>query len=657
MNIIQYRLLQQKAQKNSAQFWYDLALEQLYWDIPPSKSVDSTKAPFYTWFDDGELSISYNCLDKHMHNGNSQKTALIFEDDAGNIIKISYEALLIDVCRMCNYLKQQGFKAGERAIIYMPMCIQAIVAMHACVRLGIIHSVVFAGFSAQSLQERIIDAGASLIFTADIQYRGGKKIAVKQNVDNALALGNCNCVREIITYQRSNTEAQIECQIFTHTLLNIHEILWHDAIKNQDDFCAAIPFNAEHPLFILYTSGSTGKPKGVQHASAGYLLNAMLSMQWTFDIQNNDIFWCTADIGWITGHTYVAYGPMAMGATQLIFEGVPTYPNADRCWHMIEKHKVSIFYTAPTAIRALRARIETPEGQIYAPHHFNLASLRLLGTVGEPINPEAWQWYYDKVGKNNCFIVDTWWQTETGAHMLTPLVGIHDLKAGSCAQALPGIDIDIVNAQNQPVKTNEQGYLVIRQPWPSMIRTIWNDAERFKNTYFPQQFGGNTYLAGDGAYQDNDGYFWIVGRIDDVINVSGHRLGTIEIESALVAHNLVAEAAVVSVLDDITGEAIVAFVSIKAQNANNLNIAENMDINLALELELTLKNWVSQHIGALAKPKHIIFIPSLPKTRSGKIMRRLLRSIARKEKITQDISTLENADLLHTIINTLYKQN
>ncbi len=636
MDLTHYNYLKQKAQQNANQFWYDLALEQLYWDIPPTKSLDTTNAPFYTWFDDGELSISYNCLDKHLHNGNSQKIALIFEDDSGIVTKITYKDLFIQVCRVCNYLQSRNIKAGDRAIIYMPMCIEAIIAMHACVRLGIIHSVVFSGFSAQSLQERIADANACLIFTADMQYRAGKSLEIKKNVDAAIALGGCECVRDIVVYNRNNNANNNTS--FIHQQY-INTIFWHNAIKNQDDFCAAIPLNAEHPLFILYTSGSTGKPKGVQHSSAGYLLNAMLSMQWTFNIQHNDIFWCTADIGWITGHTYVAYGPLAMGATQLIYEGVPTYPNASRCWNIIEKHKVSIFYTAPTAIRALRAHIETPEGQIYSPHHFNLSSLRLLGTVGEAINPDAWQWYYDKVGKGNCAIVDTWWQTETGSHMLTPIVGVHSLKAGSCAQALPGIDIAIVNDKNEKVSPQEQGYVVICQPWPSMIRNIWNDGERFKSTYFPQQFGGHTYLAGDGAYQDEDGYYWIVGRIDDVINVSGHRLGTIEIESALVAHSLVAEAAVVSIADNITGEAIVAFVGLKAGNTNHHH------------LHTELKNWVAQRISAIAKPKYIVLAPSLPKTRSGKIMRRLLRSIARKQEITQDISTLENADILNIIIS------
>ncbi|MFM2344960.1 MAG: acetate--CoA ligase [Pseudomonadota bacterium] len=614
-----------EANEDYANFWYKLAKQNLAWDIPPIKSVDTTNAPFFTWFDDGELSVSYNCLDKHLHNGNKNKIALIFEDDAGNVSKVTYEELLVKVCHMANAIKDMGFKQGDRAIIYMPMSIEAVVAMHACVRLGIIHSVVFAGFSAKSLQERIIDAGASLIFTADMQYRGGKPILVKQNVDEALNLGGCESIKKVIVYQRNK---------LADVVLRENEHLWHDVVKNQEDFCPAIPLNAEHPLFILYTSGSTGKPKGVQHSSAGYLLHAILTMQWTFDIKPQDIFWCTADIGWITGHTYVAYGPMAVGATQVIFEGVPTYPNASRFWQMIQTHKVSIFYTAPTAIRALIKANSNDEST--HPKNFDLSSLRLLGSVGEPINPEAWQWYYENVGNNICPIVDTWWQTETGGHIMTPLIGVDSMKAGSCVKPIVGIDVAIVDENNQAVEKQNGGYLVIKKPWPSMIRNIWNDSERFKSTYFPAQFGGNVYLAGDGAMQDEDGYYWIMGRIDDVLNVSGHRLGTIEIESSLVAHHEVAEAAVVGCPDDITGEAIIAFVSLKYAKTTEQK----------QELEQELKAWVAKQIGSIAKPKQIRFGDSLPKTRSGKIMRRLLRSIAKNEEITQDISTLENVGVL-----------
>ncbi len=628
INASNYPQLIEEANNNYADFWLKQAKQNLIWDIPPTKSVDETNAPFYTWFDDGELSVSYNCLDKHLHNGNEHKTALIFEDDAGNITKVTYKELLIKVCHMANAIKNMGFKQGDRAIIYMPMSIEAITAMHACVRLGIIHSVVFAGFSAKSLYERIIDAGASLIFTADVQYRGGKQIPVKQNVDDAIALdnlGDCKNLKKIIVYQR-NKETAVK--------LNKNEALWHEIIKNQADFCPAIPLNAEHPLFILYTSGSTGKPKGVQHSSAGYLLHAILTMQWTFDIKPQDIFWCTADIGWITGHTYAAYGPMSAGATQIIFEGIPTYPNAARFWQMIQNHKVSIFYTAPTAIRALIKANSNDEHT--HPKNFDLSSLRLLGSVGEPINPQAWQWYYENAGNKNCPIVDTWWQTETGGHIMTPLIGVDNLKAGSCAKPLIGIDVDIVDENGKPAEKQKGGYLVIKKPWPAMIRNLWNDSERFKSTYFPEKLGGKIYLAGDGAMQDKDGFYWIMGRIDDVLNVSGHRLGTIEIESSLVAHQEVAEAAVVGCPDDITGEAIIAFVSLKYSKTKEQK----------QQLEQELKNWVVKQIGGIARPKHIRFGDALPKTRSGKIMRRLLRSIAKNEKITQDTSTLENAGVL-----------
>ena len=619
LNIDNYTTFIQKAKRNNNEFWADLAREYLIWDKNFTKILDESNAPFYTWFNDGNLSVSYNCLDKNVEK-HPNKIAFIFESDDGKTTKITYQELLDKVCSMSNALKNMGFYAGQRAVIYMPMTIEAIIAIHACIRIGMIHSVVFAGFSAKSLNERIVDAGASVIFTTDEQFRGGKTNNIKNIVDEALTLGNCESIKKVIVYQRTNNAKWN----------NKLDIWWHEAIKNQSSQCAPIVLPAEHPLFILYTSGSTGKPKGVQHSSAGYLLHSILTMLWTFDIKEDDIFWCTADVGWITGHTYVAYGPLACGITQIIFEGVPTYPDAARFWQIIQKYKVSLFYTAPTAIRALIKASSNDDST--HPKHFDLSSLRLLGSVGEPINPKAWEWYYKYVGNQKCPIVDTWWQTETGGHIMTPLIGIHDLKAGSCAMPIPGIEVDIVDEEGN---SQDSGYLVIKKPWPSMIRTIWNDNERFKKTYFPEQFGGKYYLAGDGAYRDNDGYYWIMGRIDDVLNVSGHRLGTIEIESALVLHNNVAEAAVVGRPNDITGEEIVAFVVLKQSNNTS-----------SQELQL----WVAQQIGAIARPKEIRFGEALPKTRSGKIMRRLLKSIAKGEDITQDISTLENPQILQGFI-------
>ncbi|HSR02267.1 MAG TPA: acetate--CoA ligase, partial [Methylophilaceae bacterium] len=530
------------------------------------------------------------------------------------------------VCTFANGLKTLNLNVGDRVIIYLPMGIEAIVAMQACARLGLIHSVVFGGFSAKSLNERIIDAGASAIITADYQFRGGKTLPLKKAVDEGLAMGGCESIKNVVILKKTDEPVN----------WNANDIWWHDLIDGQANECDPVMVSAEHPLFILYTSGSTGKPKGVQHSSAGYLLHAMNTMRWTFDIKPDDIYWCTADVGWITGHSYVTYGPMAMGATQIVFEGIPTYPNAGRFWEMIQKHKVSIFYTAPTAIRSLIKAGETnPETH---PNSFDLSSLRLLGTVGEPINPEAWMWYYKEVGGEKCPIVDTFWQTETGGHVITPLPGATALVPGSCTLPFPGIAIDVVDETGHDLPWGEGGLLVIKKPWPSMIRTIYGDPERFKNAYFPAELGGKLYLAGDGAIRDKEtGNFTIMGRIDDVLNVSGHRLGTMEIESALVAHDLVAEAAVVGKPDDIKGESIVAYVVLKGERATG---------EKAKEIVTELRNWVGKDIGPIAKPSEIRFGDNLPKTRSGKIMRRLLRSLAKGEEITSDISTLENPAIL-----------
>ncbi len=497
------------------------------------------------------------------------------------------------------------------------MVAEAVIAMQACARIGAIHSVVFGGFSADSLRDRIDDARAVMLITADGGTRGGKTVALKGAADKALSEG-CASIKSVIVLKRSGHDVEMK---------DGRDIWWSDAITGQEKTCEPEWVDAEHPLFLLYTSGSTGKPKGIQHSSAGYLLNAVATNLWVFDLQDDDVFWCTADVGWITGHTYVAYGPLAAGATIVMFEGAPVIPDAGRFWKMCEQHKVTVFYTAPTAIRALMKF-----GDDY-PNKYDLSSLRLLGTVGEPINPEAWMWYHTVIGKERCPIVDTWWQTETGANVLTPVPGVTATKPGSCTLPLPGMDVDIVNEEGESItKANTGGYLVIKKPWPSMVRTVWGDDQRYVDTYFPK-FGGKYYLAGDSARRDADGYFWIMGRIDDVLNVSGHRLGTMEIESALAAHEAVVEAAVVGRPHEVKGEAIVAFVICK----NERPVGEE-----AKKMVAELRNWVGEQIGAIAKPDDIRFADGLPKTRSGKIMRRLLRTIAAGEEITSDISTLEN---------------
>ncbi len=628
-----YEELCAEAEGDHSGFWARLAREHLVWHKPFTRSLDDSAAPFYKWFEDGELNVSYNCLDRHLGTPTEHKTAVLFEADDGTVTRVTYRELHGRVCQFANGLRALGYKKGERALIYMPMSIEGVVAMQACARLGIIHSVVFGGFSAKSLQERIIDAGATLVITADEQMRGGKRIPLKAAVDEAFALGGCDSARQVIVYPR--TGAQV-------VMREGRDLSWAAIVAGQPEQCEPEWVGAEHPLFILYTSGSTGKPKGVQHSSAGYLLHAILTMRWTFDIKPADIFWCTADIGWVTGHTYIAYGPLASGSTEIIFEGIPTYPNAGRFWEMIERHKVSIFYTAPTAIRSLiKAGEVSPD---YHPSKYDLQSLRLLGSVGEPINPAAWMWYYEQVGGGRCPIVDTWWQTETGGHMITPLPGVHALKPGSCTMPMPGIAAAIVDEAGVDVAKGKGGFLVIKKPWPSMIRTIWGDPERFKKAYFPDDFQGRYYLAGDGANRDLDGYFWIMGRIDDVMNVSGHRLGSMEIESALVSNPLVAEAAVVSRPDDLTGEAVVAFVVLKQTRPSGA---------AALALAKELRDWVAKEIGPIAKPKEIRFGDNLPKTRSGKIMRRLLRSLAQDEAITQDVSTLENPAILDQLKQAL----
>ncbi|WP_211455420.1 acetate--CoA ligase [Collimonas antrihumi] len=614
-------------------FWSRLAREHLTWRKPFTKVLDASNAPFYKWFEDGQLNVSYNCLDVHLQNGNAAKVAVIFESDSGDVTKVTYQELYEKVCKFANGLKSLGIKKGDRVVIYMPMSVEGVVAMQACTRIGATHSVVFGGFSAKSLQERIIDAGAVAVLTSDEQVRGGKRLPLKAIVDEALALGGCDSVRNVIVYKRTGGNVKINPGL---------DLWMHELVADQAAQCEPEWVDAEHPLFILYTSGSTGSPKGVQHSSGGYLLWAALTMKWTFDIKPDDVYWCTADIGWITGHTYIAYGPTAVGATQIIFEGIPTFPNAGRFWDTIQRHKATIFYTAPTAIRSL-IKAADADAKIH-PSQYDLSSLRLLGTVGEPINPEAWMWYHKNIGGERCPIVDTFWQTETGGHMISPLPGATPLVPGSCTLPLPGIQAAIVDEAGNDLPDGQGGILVIKRPWPAMVRTIWNNPERFKSAYFPAEFGGKLYLAGDGAIRNKDtGYFTITGRIDDVLNVSGHRMGTMEIESALVAHSIVAEAAVVGRPDDTTGEAICAFVVLKRSRPTG---------DEAKRIAKELRDWVAKEIGPIAKPKEIRFGDNLPKTRSGKIMRRLLRVLAKGDDITQDISTLENPAILEQLKET-----
>jgi acetyl-CoA synthetase len=608
--------LHQQAATDYEGFWAAQAREHLDWKKPFTQILDSSKAPRFTWFADGEMNVSYNCIDRHLAK-HASKTAIIFEGEQGDTRHISYQQLHDEVCQFANALKARGVKSGDRVVIYMPMTPEAVIAMQACARIGAIHSVVFGGFSAESLRDRINDAGAVMLITADGGHRGGKIVELKSAADKALDHG-CPSIENVIVLKRTGHDIEMQSG---------RDQWWHDVVDGQSSDCEPEWVGAEHPLFLLYTSGSTGKPKGIQHSSAGYLLNAILTNLWVFDLQDKDIFWCTADVGWITGHTYVAYGPLAAASTIVIYEGSPTVPDYGRFWKICQDHKVSVFYTAPTAIRALMKM-----GDDF-PNAYDLSSIRLLGTVGEPINPEAWMWYHTVIGKERCPIVDTWWQTEIGANMITPIPGVTSTKPGSCTTALPGIIADVVNENGDSItEANSGGYLVIKKPFPSMLRTIWGDDQRYVDTYFGK-FGGKYYLAGDSARKDEDGYFWIMGRVDDVINVSGHRLGTMEVESALVAHERVAEAAVVSRPHDIKGEAIVAFVICNGERPTGEE---------AKRMSKELRDWVGEQIGAIAKPDDIRFAEGLPKTRSGKIMRRLLRTIARGEEITQDISTLEN---------------
>ena len=617
--------LRKRARDDHVGFWADLASQELTWHTPFTVALDDTQAPNYRWFGDGRLNASYNCLDVHL-NERGHKTAVIFEGEPGDVRRLSYRELHAEVCRFANALKSQGITRGDRVIIYMPLVPEILVAMHACNRIGAVHSVVFGGFSAPALKDRIIDTEAKLVITADGGWRGGHAVELKAAADQALASG-CKSVRRVIVLKRTGQPISMDPS---------RDLWWHEVIDGQPAACEAEWVDAEHPLFLLYTSGSTGKPKGIQHATGGYLLGAKVTTQWVFDLRDEDVFWCTADVGWVTGHSYVAYGPLAAGATVVLYEGGPTHPDGGRFWKNCQTHGVTVFYTAPTAIRALMKLGDA------LPAKYDLSRLRLLGTVGEPINPEAWMWYHRVIGQGRCPIVDTWWQTETGAILISPLPGVTATKPGSCTQPLPGIDADIVDDQGAPVtRADAGGYLVIRKPWPAMLRTIWRNNERYVAGYW-EKFHNRLYVAGDSAHRDEDGYFWILGRIDDVLKVSGHRLGTMEIESALVAHPRVAEAAVVGKPHDIKGESVFAYVVCRGPRPTGDTSA----------LVKELRDWVGAELGPIAKPDDIRFADNLPKTRSGKIMRRLLKAIARGEQITQDVSTLENPGILEQLRGT-----
>ncbi len=615
--------LRREAHEDPLGYWARLAREHIQWQKTFTQVLDDSAAPNYRWFTDGELNVSVNCLDRHLAE-RADKTAIIFEGEAGDVRKLTYGQLHAEVSRCANGLRALGIEPGDRVVIYMPLVPEAVVAMQACARIGAVHSVVFGGFSALSLKDRIEDAGARCVITADGGWRGGQIVELKAATDKALADG-CHSVEHVIVLQRSGQAISMQ---------EGRDHWWHDVVATQASVCEPVSVNAEHPLFLLYTSGSTGRPKGIQHSSAGYLLNAKLTSQWVFDLRDDDVFWCTADVGWITGHSYVAYGPLAAGATLVLYEGAPTYPDGGRFWRVCAAHGVSIFYTAPTAIRALMKLGDE------IPAAYDLSKIRLLGSVGEPINPEAWMWYHRVIGGGRCPIVDTWWQTETGAIMIAPIPGVTATKPGSCTQPLPGIEAEIVDDEGRPVTAADAGgYLVIRRPWPSMLRTIWGDNARYIETYW-SKFQNRYYVAGDSAHRDADGYFWIMGRIDDVLNVAGHRLGTMEIESALVAHPRIAEAAVVGRPHEIKGESVFAYVVCKGQRPSESELAT---------LKIELRAWVGEQLGAIAKPDELRIVDNLPKTRSGKIMRRLLRAIARGESITQDVSTLENPAILEQL--------
>jgi acetyl-CoA synthetase len=608
--------LHAQAEQDPEAFWAERARTLLDWHTPFTKTL-TWEPPHARWFEDGQLNASWQCLDRHLDGPVRNRAALVWEGEPGDVRTLTYHQLWREVCRAANLLEKLGVRAGDRVVLYLPMVPELVIATLACARIGAIHSVIFGGFSATAIRDRVQDAGAAMVITADGGWRRGQVVPLKQNVDEALAHGACPSVRDVVVVRRTGGAVTMDAG---------RDRWWHELMEAMPWAHEAPPLPAEHPLFILYTSGTTGKPKGVVHSTAGYLLGTQWTMRMVFDIQPQDVWFCTADVGWITGHSYVVYGPLQTGATVLMYEGAPNHPQPDRFWQMIERHGVTIFYTAPTAIRAFLRW-----GEQWPLRH-DLSSLRLLGTVGEPINPEAWMWYHRVIGQSRCPIVDTWWQTETGSVMIAPVPGVTHTRPGTATRPLPGVAADVVNAQGEPVGPDEGGFLVIRKPWPSMLRTVWGDDARYQSTYWSQVPG--VYFAGDGVRRDAEGNFWIMGRIDDVINVSGHRLGTMEIESALVAHPLVAEAAVVGRPDALKGQGIVAFVTLRDASVAGPSLVQE------------LRQQVVREIGALARPDEIRFADSLPRTRSGKIMRRLLSDIASARETRGDTTTLEDSGVL-----------
>jgi len=609
-----YRDLYHRAAEHPEQFWGELAEKELFW-FEKWSHVFEWHPPFAKWFVGGKTNVSYNCLDRHLATHRKNKVAILWEGEPGDQRMISYQELHRLVCRFANVLKGRGLKAGDRAIIYMGMVPELPVALLACARLGITHSVVFGGFSAEALKARIQDLEAAAVITADGGWRRGKEVKLKAAVDEALA--ECPSVKDVIVYRRTGGECAMQAG---------RDHWWHELDKDAGEVCPAEPLDSEHPLYVLYTSGTTGKPKGILHTTGGYLLQAHMTMKWVFDLKEEDTYWCTADIGWVTGHSYIVYGPLSAGATSVMYEGAPDFPQPDRFWRLIEKYRVNIFYTSPTAIRAF-----IKQGDQWPKAH-DLSSLRLLGSVGEPINPAAWEWYYRTIGGERCPIVDTWWQTETGAIMIAPMPGAVPCKPGSGSLPLPGVLPDTVDLMGKPSGDGNEGFLIIRRPWPSMARTLWRDPDRYRQNYWERVDG--VYMTGDAARRDEDGYYWILGRVDDVMNVSGHRLSTMELESALVRHPAVAEAAVVGKPHEITGQAVAAFVTLKAGKWNHDELAED------------LRKWVAKEIGSFAKPEQIRFTDALPKTRSGKIMRRLLREIVTSNTVAGDVTTLEDLSVV-----------
>ncbi len=613
-----YQALFDEAKADPSAFWAKIAERNIDWFKPWDKALDDSGAPFFQWFSGAKTNMAYNCLDRHTKTWRKNKAAIIWEGEPGDQQILTYQELSRRVQRFANVLKKLGYETGDRAIIYMPMIPEVTIAMLACARLGVTHSVVFGGFSAEALKMRIQDLEASLVITADGGYRRGKVVRLKDAVDEALE--ECPGVRSSIVYRRVNCDIKMRPG-------RDHD--WADLITDMPEECPAVELDSEHPLYVLYTSGTTGKPKGIVHTTGGYMVQLSATMQWVFDLKDDDTYWCAADVGWVTGHSYIVYGPLLAGTTCVMYEGAPDFPEPDRFWRICDKYDVNVFYTSPTAIRAF-----IKQGEHY-PNRHNLSTLRLLGSVGEPINPSAWEWYHKIIGGGRCPIVDTWWQTETGAIMISPIPGATPLKPGSATLPLPGVLADVVDMQGNSVPNGSEGYLVVRGPWPSMFRTLHGDPDRFVKTYWSQLKG--CYFVGDAARRDKDGYIWVLGRVDDVMNVSGHRMSTAELESSLVRHEAVAEAAVIGTPDEMTGQAVIAFVTLKTGYDSNDDLAN------------VLREWVSKEIGKFARPKQIRFTEALPKTRSGKIMRRLLREIVTSDKVTGDITTLEDLSVINRL--------